>query len=82
GTGGDSDTANVTIRCAALTLTKTADNATVNAGSQIGFTITATNSNAAGTGDATGVVINDPLPAGSGVDWSIASGPGNCSITG
>ncbi|RNM15558.1 DUF11 domain-containing protein, partial [Nocardioides pocheonensis] len=42
--------ATTTVRCPSLTLTKTADNATVNAGSQIGFTITASN---AGPGDAT-----------------------------
>jgi uncharacterized repeat protein (TIGR01451 family) len=84
GTGGDSNTATVDVQCPNMTLTKTADNATVNAGDQIGFTITATNGNAPGTGTATGVVINDPLPAGSGVDWSIdpAVAPANCSING
>jgi uncharacterized repeat protein (TIGR01451 family) len=80
--GLDSSTATVTVQCPALTLTKTADAATVSAGSQIGFTVTVSNSNAAGTGTATGVTIDDALPAGSGVDWSIASGPANCTITG
>ncbi len=65
-----------------LSLSKTADATTVSAGSQIGFIVTASNSAAAGTGTATGVVIDDPLPSGTGVDWSIASGPANCSITG
>jgi uncharacterized repeat protein (TIGR01451 family)/LPXTG-motif cell wall-anchored protein len=82
GTGGDSDVATVVVRCADVTLTKTADHATVDAGQQIGFSVTASNSDAAGTGDATGVVIDDPLPSGAGIDWSIASGPANCSITG
>ncbi|HEX6868634.1 MAG TPA: hypothetical protein VF119_07495, partial [Candidatus Limnocylindrales bacterium] len=63
-------------------LTKTADAESVAAGAQIGFTVTASNSSAAGTGTARGVVIDDPLPAGTGVDWSIASGPADCSITG
>jgi uncharacterized repeat protein (TIGR01451 family)/LPXTG-motif cell wall-anchored protein len=82
GAGGDSDVATVSVLCPNVTLTKVADAATVTAGSQIGFTITASNSGAPGTGTATGVVINDPLPAGTGIDWSIASGPGNCSIQG
>ncbi len=74
--------ATTTVLCADLTLTKTADAASVDAGSPIGFTVTASNSGAQGTGSATGVVIDDPLPAGSGVSWSIASGPDNCSIEG
>jgi uncharacterized repeat protein (TIGR01451 family) len=74
----------VTIVAPDVTLTKTADAATVSAGGQIGFTITASNSNAQGTGAAGGVVIDDPLPAGSGVDWSIdpAVAPAGCSISG
>ena len=66
-----------------VTIAKTADAASVSAGSNIGFTITVTNGGAA---DATGVTVNDPLPntAGSGVDWSIASQSpaSSCSITG
>jgi uncharacterized repeat protein (TIGR01451 family) len=74
--------ATTTVRCAALTLTKTADASVVDAGAPIGFTVTATNSSAPGTGTAHGVVIDDPLPSGAGIDWSIASGPANCSIQG
>jgi uncharacterized repeat protein (TIGR01451 family) len=64
-----------------VSILKTADAASVNAGANIGFTITVTNNGAA---DATGVTVNDPLPAGTGVDWSIASQSpaGSCSITG
>jgi uncharacterized repeat protein (TIGR01451 family) len=62
-----------------LTIVKTADAATVNAGQNIGFTITITNSGAA---DATGVTINDPLPLGPGLDWSEAPDNPNCSISG
>ena len=65
-----------------LEITKTPDAATVNAGAQIGFTITVHN---AGPGVATAATLSDPLPGGSGVDWSISpayAGPGSCSITG
>jgi uncharacterized repeat protein (TIGR01451 family) len=77
----NSDTATITVNCPNLTITKTADNASVNAGSDIGFTVTLSN---AGPGSASGASINDPLPGGSGVDWSIDSNtPANsCSITG
>jgi uncharacterized repeat protein (TIGR01451 family) len=74
---------NTTVQCPNLSLSKTADNATVNAGDQIGFTIQASN---AGPGAANGVVLDDPLPAGGGVDWSIdadgTSGPLSCSVKG
>jgi uncharacterized repeat protein (TIGR01451 family) len=77
------DNESATILAPDLGLTKKADNANVSAGNQIGFTITASNSGAQGTGTAKGVVLDDPLPAGSGVDWSIAAGgPANCSILG
>ena len=64
-----------------LTITKVADAGQVNAGDPIGFTVTLTNS---GAGAAYGVTINDPLPGGNGVDWSIDSNTplGSCSITG
>ena len=77
----NSDTATITVQCPNLTITKTADNASVNAGSDIGFTVTVTNT---GAGSATGVSINDPLPGGTGVNWSIDSNTpaSSCSITG
>jgi uncharacterized repeat protein (TIGR01451 family) len=77
--------ASTTVDCPNVTVLKTADNATVNAGSPIGFTVTVSNSAAAGTGTARSVTLTDNLPAGSGVDWSISpaySGPGTCAITG
>ena len=61
------------MQCPNLSITKTADAVTVDAGNTIGFTITLSNSSAAGTGTATGATINDPLPGGSGVSWSIQS---------
>src|SRR5205085_1308197 len=77
----NSDTATITVNCPNLTITKTADNASVNAGSDIGFTVTLSN---AGPGSATGASISDPLPGGTGVDWSIDSNTpaSSCSISG
>jgi choice-of-anchor A domain-containing protein/uncharacterized repeat protein (TIGR01451 family) len=53
-----------------LTITKTPDQATVNAGSQIGYTVTIVDTG----GTAANVVLNDPLPAGAGGDifWTIS----------
>jgi uncharacterized repeat protein (TIGR01451 family) len=65
-----------------LAISKTADAASVSAGSNIGFTITVTNT---GEGVAENVTLSDPLPAGTGVNWDIVpayAGPGTCSITG
>jgi uncharacterized repeat protein (TIGR01451 family) len=69
----------------ALSITKTADAPQVDAGQKIGFTVTVSNSDAEGTGIARAVTLSDPLPGGTGVDWSINpaySGPGTCSISG
>ena len=75
-----SDSASVTCNAPSLTVTKTADAATVNAGDPIGFTITVANG---GPGTAKGVTLLDPLPAGTTVaGWSKASGPAGCSIAG
>ncbi len=63
------------------TLTKTADQSPVTAGSPIGFTVTLANP---GTNALPGLTLTDALPAGPGVDWSIANqqGPATCTITG
>jgi uncharacterized repeat protein (TIGR01451 family) len=52
----------------------------VNAGSNIGFDITVSNTGAA---DATNVTITDPLPVGAGNDllWSLSPAFSGCSIT-
>src|SRR5438094_112489 len=54
-----------------VSVTKTADAASVSAGSQIGFTVTLTNSSVT---TATGLSVTDDLPAGTGVDWSLDAG--------
>ncbi len=72
-----SASASTMVLCPSLQISKTADNATVSGGDQIGYTINVTNS---GTGDATGVTISDMLPANSGLDWTVASPASGCSI--
>src|SRR5437764_15495330 len=50
-----------------LSVVKTPDSANpLNSTDAVGFTITVSNSAAAGTGTAYGVVLNDPLPAPTG----------------
>jgi uncharacterized repeat protein (TIGR01451 family) len=75
----------LTIAAPNLSVTKTADQIQVTAGSPIGYTVSMSNSSTAGTGTATNVTLNDSLPAGSAVNWSISppySGQGTCTITG
>jgi uncharacterized repeat protein (TIGR01451 family) len=73
--------ASTTVNC--LTIAKTPDAATVDAGSTIGFTITVTNP---GPGEAKDVTLADNLPAGYGVNWSVdtgdSSGPADCWVHG
>jgi uncharacterized repeat protein (TIGR01451 family) len=70
----------ITVQCASLEITKVADDAVVNAGETIGYTITVTNN---GAGTAKNVVVTDTLPTNAGLDWSIdgGTGAGDCSIT-
>jgi uncharacterized repeat protein (TIGR01451 family) len=75
--GSPSDEATITCSLADVSISKTADHsAPVNAGDQVGFTVEVKNT---GQGDATGVTLNDPLPAGSGsgVTWSIDTSTGS-----
>src|SRR5690606_2282890 len=62
---------NNTTLAPALTLSKTADDASVSAGEPIGFLIELSNSGDAGTGIAKDVTLSDPLPGGDGIDWSL-----------
>ena len=70
------------VECPDLTAEKTADDDVVSAGQQIGFTISISNDDADGTGTAYAVTLHDPLPAGSGLDWTIDPANGNCAISG
>jgi len=67
---------------ASVQITKTADAAQVNAGKQIGFTLTVSN---AGGQDATGVTVSDLLPTKSGLSWQIENQgggwAGTCAIS-
>ena len=59
-----------------ISVTKTADQGTINAGDTAAFTIVVTNN---GPGTANNVTVNDPLPAG--VAWAIDPAVTGCSIT-
>jgi uncharacterized repeat protein (TIGR01451 family) len=77
-TGNNQDGAQIDVDCADIELTKTADQASVDAGDQIGFTITVTNN---GAGTAKGVHITDTLPTDAGLAWSIAPASAGWSIS-
>ncbi len=66
-----SDSATETVLCANLSITKTADAANVDAGTQIGFTVTLNNS---GAGTAADLSVTDSLPGGTDVNWTIDAG--------
>ena len=76
----NTSSADITVNCPGISVTKTADDATVDAADQVGFTITVAN---AGPGTATDVHLDDPLPTNPGLDWSIDGGTGQqlCQIT-
>src|SRR5207237_281118 len=81
-TANNTATASVTVQCPDISTTKTADAATVSAGEQIGYTITVSNSNAAGTGTAKGVTLSDTFPTNSGTSWSKdGADAASCTIT-
>jgi uncharacterized repeat protein (TIGR01451 family) len=79
--GSDQSSASTCVLGASIHILKTADEAQVNAGDQIGFTLTVYN---AGTGDAKGVTLSDPLPTNAGLSWQIetqgAGWGGTCAI--
>ena len=77
----------IVVQCPDLSAAKDADDDVVSAGDPIGFTISVSNSEVAGTGTAYDVQLNDLLPAMAGgtIDWEIDpayAGPGSCAITG
>ena len=76
-TGGGGGSVTAIISGPELTIQKTPDASSVNAGQVATFTIVVTNT---GTGAATNVHINDSLPNGGSLTW--ATGSAGCSITG
>jgi uncharacterized repeat protein (TIGR01451 family)/fimbrial isopeptide formation D2 family protein len=78
-TDNNSDDGSIDVLCAEINVTKTADDAAVQAGSQIGFTVTLSNG---GTGTAEGIAFSDDLPGGPGISWSIDPASAGWSITG
>jgi LPXTG-site transpeptidase (sortase) family protein len=75
----DSSSATVTGQAADIAVTKTVDNQTPNLGTNVTFTITATNN---GPSNATGVQVTDVLPAGLTYVSSLASAGTYDSVTG
>ena len=68
-----SSSADITVDCPDISVVKTADDETVDAADQVGFTITVAN---AGPGTAYDVMLADTLPTNDGLDWSIDDGTG------
>lgn len=78
--GNNSDAGSVTVQCADISITKTANPAgPVSAGAPIGFDVTISN---AGPGIASSVTVHDDLPADAGLDWSLSPAFSGCAITG
>jgi uncharacterized repeat protein (TIGR01451 family)/fimbrial isopeptide formation D2 family protein len=71
------DDATIVVDCPLIVITKSADDAVVSAGDQIGFTITITNT---GAGSAFNVAVSDTLPAG--MSWTIDPASAGWSING
>lgn len=71
----------VVVAAPSLTITKTADATSVDAGGTIGFTITLTNS---GVVPAQVTSLTDNLPGGPAISWTVASQSayGSCGISG
>ena len=78
--GNASDSGKITCQKPDLTVDKTPDSQSINAGEDVAFTVQVDN---AGPGVAKDVTLSDPLPSGTAGGWAIDSQPaGNpCSIT-
>jgi uncharacterized repeat protein (TIGR01451 family) len=72
-TQNNSSSADITVECPGISVTKTADDETVDAADQVGFLITVANG---GPGTAKDVVLTDVLPTNDGLAWSIDGGTG------
>src|SRR5437660_6627051 len=72
--------ASVEVQCANIAIAKTANPVgPVSSGDSIGFDIVVSNN---GPGTAVNVVVNDPLPAGGDLSWSISPSVTGCAISG
>ena len=71
-----SDDGDITVQCPDIDITKVADDESVSAGSDVGFTITVTND---GPGTAYDVTVEDELP--EGLDWVVDPEVDGCAIT-
>ena len=69
-TGNNRSSASVSVVCPKISIVKTADDPSVSASDQVGFTIKVTNND---TVTAQGVSVDDPLPTNAGLGWSIDS---------
>src|SRR5262249_26446236 len=67
--GTDNSSAEICVAAPVIHIAKTADKAQVNAGDDIGFTMTVWNT---GNGDAYNTTLSDPLPTNPGLSWTIA----------
>ncbi|MEO7296871.1 MAG: hypothetical protein ABIZ57_12110, partial [Candidatus Limnocylindria bacterium] len=67
----NTSTATVEVQCPDINVDKLADDGLVSAGETIGFSIEVENSTEEGTGTAFDVTLDDELPGGPGIDWSI-----------
>jgi uncharacterized repeat protein (TIGR01451 family)/fimbrial isopeptide formation D2 family protein len=76
----NSSTATIAVQCPVLSIQKTTSTPVVVAGGVARYTITVSNSAAAGTGTATGVTISDALPAG--LTWEEDPDKTECVISG
>ncbi|MDE0805372.1 MAG: SpaA isopeptide-forming pilin-related protein, partial [Acidimicrobiales bacterium] len=76
GPDNNSDSATITVECPDLTIDKTPDDAVVDAGDDVSFTIVIGND---GPGTAYDVTVDDTLP--SDVDWTIDPAVDGCAIT-
>lgn len=76
--GDNTDSADITVLCPAIHITKVADHAVVTAGDPLGFTINVWNS---GPGTAANVHVTDNIPQPGGVTWTINPAVTGCSIT-
>ncbi len=75
----------VTVHPPQLSVLKSATASPVSAGSPIGFSIVVSNASGGSVGTATSVTLVDPLPAGTGISWSVSppyAGPGSCAVNG